>query len=89
MCGRGKDTTDPDVVLSFPPLRRTLFRGVWAEGSNKYYDQHNTSSIRPVGLAANTKVASIQDEADVKDAKLHAKAAAEAKLTAAGSHSKL
>eukprot|EP01052_Picozoa_sp_SAG31_P003035 SAG31_NODE_112_length_24420_cov_19.787550_15_plen_222_part_00 len=31
----GKDTTDPAVVLTFPPLRQTLFRGVWAEGSNK------------------------------------------------------
>jgi|EP01043_Picozoa_sp_COSAG02_P060524 hypothetical protein len=41
----GKDTTDPAVVLSFPPLRQTLFRGVWAEGSNKYYDKANRSSI--------------------------------------------
>lgn len=39
----GKDTTDPAVVLSLPPLRQTLFRGVWAEGSNKFYD-----AVRPL-----------------------------------------
>ena len=41
----GKDTTDPAVVLSLPPLRQTLFRGVWAEGSNKYFGEANRSSM--------------------------------------------
>ena len=39
----GKDTTDPAVVLSMPPMRQTLFRGVWAEGSNKFYDSVSTN----------------------------------------------
>jgi len=42
----GRDVTDPAVVLAMPPLRQTLFRGVWAEGSNKYFDADNKASIR-------------------------------------------
>ena len=43
----GKGCPPPEVIAAMPPLRRTLFRGVWhgmreVPGINKYHDEANT-----------------------------------------------
>ena len=43
----GKGCPPPEVIAAMPPLRRTLFRGVWhgmreVPGINKYHDDANT-----------------------------------------------
>ena len=83
----GKDQTAPAVVDSFPPLRRTLFRGVWAEGSNTYYDGANSSSIWEPGLgptynpaATGTSVRQTKEDGEKKAEQAAKKQAALAKL---------
>ena len=68
-------------------LRRTLFRGAWAEGSNTYYDEANSSSIWVPGLAptynpaaTGTSVRQTKEDEDEKAALAAKKEAAQAKL---------
>ena len=72
---------------SFPPLRRTLFRGVWAEGSNTYYDGANSSSIWEPGLgptynpaATGTSARQTKEDDEKKAEQAAKKQAAQAKL---------
>ena len=44
----GKGCPPPEVIAAMPPVRRTLFRGVWhgmreVPGINKYHDEANTA----------------------------------------------
>ena len=44
----GKGCPPPEVIAALPPMRRTLFRGVWhgmreVPHVNRYHDEDNTS----------------------------------------------